>query len=83
MKNKTPEKDEMRKEYDFSGGVRGKHYKKLQNGHQTVIHKSDGSTVIKETKLIALAPDVEKYFPDAESVNQALRGLIALIPEKR
>ncbi len=73
----------MRKEYDFSGGVRGKHYKKLQNGHQTVVHKSDGSTVIKETKLIALAPDVEKYFPDAESVNKALRGLIALIPEKQ
>jgi hypothetical protein len=36
-----------------------------------------------ETKLIALAPDIEKDFPDAESVNNALRGLITLMPEKQ
>ncbi len=30
-----------------------------------------------------LDPDVRVYFPDSESVNAALRGLIALIPAKR
>lgn len=73
----------MRSEYDFSGGVRGKHFRKPQNGHTTVINKSDGSTVVRQSKPIILAPDVEAYFPDTESVNEALRGLIALIPEKR
>ncbi len=80
--SKTKEKEEMRQEYDFSKGVRGKHFEAMQKGHTTIIHKTDGSTVIKETKLIALAPDVQKYFPDAESVNEALRGLIALVPDK-
>lgn len=75
-------KEEMRKEYDFSKGVRGKHFEAMKKGHTTIIHKTDGSTIIKETKLIALAPDVQEYFPDAESVNEALRGLIALFPDK-
>jgi hypothetical protein len=80
--SKSNEKEEMRKEYDFSKGVRGKHFEEMKKGHTTIIHKTDGSTVIKETKLIALAPDVQEYFPDAESVNEALRGLIALVPDK-
>jgi hypothetical protein len=53
----------------------------MKKGYTTIIHKTDGSTVARETKLIAIAPDVQKYFPDAESVNEALRGLIALVPE--
>ena len=80
MNKKT---EEMRDEYDFSQGARGKHAKDLQNGHKTIIHKSDGSTVTTETRPIILAPDVQAYFPDTESVNEALRGLIALLPEKR
>lgn len=72
----------MREEYDFSKGVRGKHAKALRNGHQTIIHKSDGTTVKREIRPIILEPDVQEYFSDAESVNQALRGLIALVPEK-
>ena len=83
MEKKDNEKDEMRKEYDFSGGVRGKHYKKLQKGYTTIIHKLDGSTVIKETRPIVLDEDVQAYFPDSKSVNEALRGLIALVPDKR
>lgn len=74
--------EEMRDEYDFSKGVRGKHAKVLRDGHRTIIHKSDGSTVTRETRPIILEPDVQEYFSDAESVNQALRGLIALVPEK-
>jgi hypothetical protein len=33
--------------------------------------------------MIPLAPDVRAYFPDADAVNAALRGLIALLPAKR
>ncbi len=76
-------KDEMRAEYDFSGGVRGKHHKKMGNGHQTVVTKADGSSVVTETKLIALSPDLQTYFPDSKSVERALRGLVALLPERR
>lgn len=72
----------MRKEYDFSKGVRGKHAKALRNGHRTIIHKADGTTVTRETRPIILEPDVQEYFSDTESVNQPLRGLIALVPEK-
>ena len=32
---------------------------------------------------IVLNPDVQAYFPDAEAVNTALRGLIALRPRRR
>lgn len=40
----------MRDEYDFRGkeGARGKHYKAMREGYITIIHKSDGSTVVKE-----------------------------------
>ena len=83
MKEKTGEKvDEMRSEYDFSGGVRGKHYKKLQSGHKTIVTKPDGSVLVRETRLIVLAPDLQSFFPDSKSVDRALRGLVALLPEK-
>jgi len=77
----------MRKEYDFTGGVRGKHFKAMQAGYTITIHKTDGSKVIKEIKpskeVISLEPDVQMYFPDSESVNTALRSLIRLIPAKK
>ncbi len=77
-------KDEMRDEYDFRGkkGVRSKYNKEMQKGYSTIIHKSDGSTVVTETRPIFLDEDVRNYFPDSQSVNDALRGLIALVPEK-
>ena len=79
--------EDMQPLYDFSGGVRGKHAQAYQLGHRVVIHKSDGSTEVQEFVLpegaIILDPDVRLYFPDAESVNRALRGLIRLIPQQR
>ena len=30
--------------------------------------------------VVELDPDVQQYFPDSKAVNQALRGLIELIP---
>jgi hypothetical protein len=83
MKKKEKiEKDEMRAEYDFSNGVRGKHAKLLKKGHKTIVHKIDGSAVITETRPIILDPEVKKYFPTSRAVNKALRGLIELMPEK-
>ena len=54
--------DEMRPEYDFSEGVRGKHYKSYQSG----------------TNVVFLEPDIAAVFPDSASVNQALRLLVRL-----
>ncbi len=74
---KDSNNDEMREEYDFSGGVRGKHYKAYREGHTVRIHKEDGSISVhyfsQEDGAIMLDPDVQKYYPDSESVNKALR----------
>jgi len=86
---KTPSEDpeSMRPEYDFSGGMRGKHYRAMQAGYTITIRHPDGTTEVKEVKpqegTVVLAPDVREYFPDSESVNTALSSLINLIPRKR
>lgn len=51
--------DEMRPEYDFSGGVRGKYYEAYAQSSNVVI----------------LDPDVAEIFRDSASVNEALRLL--------
>lgn len=77
----------MLPEYDFTGkkGVRGKYFQAYQQGHTVRITQDDGSVVTQHFTLedgaVLLAPDVRKYFPDSESVNDALRGLIQLIPQ--
>lgn len=80
------DEDEMLPEYDFSNGVRGKHYQAYRQGHQVIIHKADGTTVVEEFSLpegaVLLDPEVRAYFPDSEAVNKALRGIIALIPQQ-
>ena len=74
-------------EYDFSGGVRGKYYRAYQRGYKVVIHKTDGTTEERDEVLpdgaVLLDADVRLYFPDAEAVNKALRGLIKLIPHEQ
>lgn len=78
---------EMLTEYDFSGGARGKHAAEYQSGHTVNIRKTDGTTVVQHFTLedgaVMLAPDVREYFSDSDSVNDALRALIGLIPQKR
>jgi hypothetical protein len=62
MKKAGGNEDEMREEYDLSklkGHVRGKHREAYQKG----------------TNLVLLEPDVAEVFPDASSVNEALRML--------
>ena len=61
-KTNKPRSDEMRSEYDFSKGVRGKYSARYSQG----------------TNVVFLAPDVAKVFKTSESVNQALRGLIEI-----
>lgn len=60
------EQDALKSEYDFSsmsGGVKGKYVKEYQEG----------------VNLVLLEPDVAKMFPDAVSVNEALRYLSKII----
>jgi hypothetical protein len=61
---KAAKKDdpEMLAEYDFSKGVRGKYAKRYAEG----------------TNVVVLAPDVAAAFPDADSVNEALRALLKI-----
>lgn len=51
--------DEMRSEYDFSGGVRGKYYQAYQ----------------QSSNVVVLDPDVAEIFRDSVAVNEALRML--------
>jgi len=79
--------EDMLPEYDFEGGVRGKHFRAYHKGHTVKIDKMDGTTSIQHFKLedgaVMLEPDVREYFPDSETVNKALRFLISLIPGKK
>ncbi|WP_373547169.1 hypothetical protein [Chamaesiphon sp.] len=56
---KTAIDDEMRLEYDFTGGVRGKYYEAYKQA----------------TNIIVLEPDVAEVFRDSAAVNEALRLL--------
>ena len=80
------EDNNMRAEYDFTGGVRGKHYRAMQAGYTITVHKADGTTVVKDVMpkegAVILEPDIRTYFSDSESVNRALRCLIPLLPKK-
>ncbi|MGR3294206.1 MAG: hypothetical protein ACUZ9M_09360 [Candidatus Scalindua sp.] len=81
------EGDNMRAEYNFKGGVRGKHYRAMQNGYTITIHKENGKSVVKEVTpkegVVVLDSDIRPYFSNSESVNKALRCLIPLLPKKR
>jgi hypothetical protein len=62
---KTPSKPrtrEMRAEYDFSSGVRGKYVDRYRQGINVVL----------------LDPELAQAFPDSKSVNDALRALVVI-----
>jgi hypothetical protein len=86
-KDESLDNDELLPEYDFAGGVRGKHYIPYREGHTVQVHKADGTTDIHyftlEDGAVMLEPDVRQYFPDSDAVNKALRALISLVPERR
>jgi len=60
-------KEEMRPDYDFSKGVRGKYAARYAEG----------------TNLVLLAPDVAAEFPTATAVNKALRDVIKARSKRR
>ena len=75
-----PDMSRARSEYDFSNGVRGKHYQQYRKGHSVRVRKEDGTVAVQyftqEDGAVMLDPDVKAQFPDSESVNRALRTLI-------
>ena len=79
--NNNLNENNMREEYNFSKGVRGKHYRAYREGHKVIIHKDDGTKSIQyftqEDGAIMLDPDIKIHFPDSESVNKALRTFIS------
>ena len=53
------DKATLREEYDFSGGVRGKHHEAYRQG----------------TNAVLLEPDMAEVFKDSAAVNRALRAI--------
>ncbi len=64
---KMPKDPDMLEEYDFSNGVQGKYAEKFEEG----------------TNVVVIDPDVAKFFPDHDSVNQALRSLTEIIKSQK
>ncbi len=58
-----PKNDDLKPEYDFSQGIRGKYVSRLAEGANVVV----------------LDSDVASIFPDSASVNEALRALARII----
>lgn len=52
--------DDLRDEYDFRGGERGKYADRYREGHN----------------LVRIDPDLLRYFPDTAAVNSALHHLV-------
>jgi hypothetical protein len=57
----------MLEEYDFSTGIQGKYAKRYEEG----------------TNVVVIDPDVAEFFPDHDSVNQALRSLTKIIKKQK
>ena len=54
---------QTRREYDFSGGVRGKYAARYAEGSNVVV----------------LSPDVARVFPDSASANRALLAFVDMM----
>lgn len=57
---------EMRAEYDFSGGERGKYAKRVGKG----------------ATMVVLDPDVADAYPTGADVNRALRAILDAAPKR-
>ncbi|MEO7297849.1 MAG: hypothetical protein ABI042_04655 [Verrucomicrobiota bacterium] len=58
---------QMRDEYDFSRGMRGKYARRFAQG----------------TNVVVLESDVAKVFPSSEAVNSSLRALAGIIRQQK
>jgi len=61
------ESDDMRPDYDFSGGVRGKYSARFRKG----------------TNVVVLEPEIAKLVPNSEAVNDALRALVQIAKQSQ
>ena len=66
-RKRDSDRDTMRHEYDFSKGVRG----------VTAARYAQG------TNIAVIDPQVLDVFPDADTVNQALRALAPVLRQQR
>ncbi|MBK6688365.1 MAG: hypothetical protein IPG45_28080 [Deltaproteobacteria bacterium] len=66
-KAKAESVDDIRPQYNFSKGVRGRYSDRIRKGSTVVV----------------LEPDVAELYPDAESVNRALRAVAEAAPRPR
>ncbi len=62
-----PNDPDMLEEYDFSKGVRGKYARRYAEG----------------TNVVVIEPDVAKFFPDHDSVNEVLRSLVNIMEKQK
>lgn len=62
----SADRDTMRPEYDFRGGVRGQYVRRYREG----------------TNIVLLDPDVAAAFKSSEAVNDALRSVLRSTPSK-
>jgi hypothetical protein len=67
QKRPKPNSDELRAEYNFSKGMRGKHAVQYAAG----------------TNVVVIEPDVAAVFPTAEDVNETLRAVAPLYKRRR
>ena len=58
---------DLKPEYDFARGARGKYARRYAQGSNVVV----------------LEPDVAKVFPNSEAVNRSLRALASIIRQQR
>jgi len=58
--------NEMRKEYDFRGGIRGKY----------------AARVRERSNIVVLDADVAAAFPNSSAMNNALRALLEIVPRR-
>lgn len=58
---------DVRPEYDFVGGIRGKYARRYADG----------------TNLILLDPELAAEFPDSRSVSRALKAYLKIRPKRR
>ena len=65
--HRKSEDTEMRAEYDFSKGIRGKYYKRFMKGANVVV----------------LDPDVAKVFTNSKQVNDVLRTISKIARQTR
>jgi hypothetical protein len=57
----------MRPEYDFSGAIRGKYYRRYE----------------ESSNVVVIEPDVHKRFRNSAAVNEALRSLLRPTKKRR